>query len=147
MLSAAASLIHRKASRRVIGNDRPESEMTMRTLLTAALIAIGLVQPAQAQTAAAQRMAASGQPVRAIGDSGRGEALVARWCGECHHGGDPRVASDQAPTIPWIVALARKDPAFIRTFLTQPHAPMPPLELDRGQIEDVIAYFADLAAR
>jgi len=115
----------------------------MRPILTAALIAIGIAQAAQAQPTASS----SAQPIKYVGDAQRGEALVTRWCTSCHRLSDDGSATDQAPTIRWIAGRVRENPAYIRTFLNHPHAPMPPLDLDRGEIEDVIVYFGELAAR
>jgi mono/diheme cytochrome c family protein len=85
------------------------------------------------------------QPIKIIGDATRGEALVTRWCTSCHRLSDDGTASDQAPTIRWIADLAQKNPGYIRAFLNRPHAPMPPLDLDRTEIEDAVTYFRAIA--
>jgi len=69
-----------------------------------------------------------------------GEALAQRCCISCHLPGNAASGTDAAPTLHQIRALARAEPDRIRTFLTRPHDPMPPLELSRGDIADIVAY-------
>jgi mono/diheme cytochrome c family protein len=115
-----------------------ELEDHMRKTAIIALLAFAGAPPAAAQPDDAVPRP---QPIRIVGDAARGEALVTRWCTSCHRLSNDGTASDQAPSIPWIADQARKDPNYIRVFLNHPHAPMPPLDLDRGEIEDAVAYF------
>jgi mono/diheme cytochrome c family protein len=119
----------------------------MRTILTVALIVAGIAQTGVVRAAHAQHASSGAKPIPVIGDAQRGEALVTRWCTSCHRLSDDGSATDQAPTIRWIAGQVKQQPNYIRTFLNHPHAPMPPLDLDRGEIEDVIVYFKGLAAR
>jgi len=82
-----------------------------------------------------------------VGDAGRGEALTHRWCAACHQPAGAAVATDAAQTFARIAEKVRKDPAYIRAFLNHPHAPMPPLDLDQGEIADIVAYFDELSKR
>ncbi len=66
--------------------------------------------------------------------------MVQRWCAPCHQLGDAPSASDAAPTLNQIGDLVRKDPERVRIFLSRPHSPMPPLQLGRAEISDIIAY-------
>ncbi len=108
-------------------------------------LAFGLPAVFYLAAAATQAPPLAPNAVRIVGDAGRGEQLAGRWCASCHLPSSTGSVSDAAPTFHWIGALARKNPESVRTFLSHPHAPMPPLELDRGQIEDLVAYFRSLA--
>lgn len=110
----------------------------MRMTPVMALIALGIASPAMAQQ---DKAVSKPHPIKILGDAKRGETLVTRWCTSCHRLTDDGTASDQAPTIRWIADLAQKNPGYIRTFLNRPHAPMPPLDLDRTEIEDAVTYF------
>jgi len=98
------------------------------------LLAISLVLPALAQESNIK------------GDAARGYALAQRWCSDCHLlKGETRAVQG----IPPFQAIARdpsKTPEYLRAFLVKPHGSMPPLELDRRQIEDIIAYIGSLRA-
>jgi len=98
------------------------------------LLAISLVFPALAQES------------KLTGDAARGHALAQHWCSDCHL---LKGATRAVQGIPPFQAIARdpnKTPDYLRAFLAEPHEPMPPLALDRRQIEDVIAYIATLQA-
>jgi mono/diheme cytochrome c family protein len=114
----------------------------MRVILVLPLVLVGMVQPAFAQQ---QPPASATHPLKVPGDADRGEALTKRWCASCHLPDSKGAVSDVAPSFHWIAGQVQRNPDFIRTFLTHPHAPMPPLELDRGQIEDLVTYFQALA--
>jgi mono/diheme cytochrome c family protein len=114
-------------------------ESNIRIALALALCLGGTALPAHGQAPQ------STHPVKAIGDPVRGEALAKRWCASCHLPGANGSATDAAPSFPRVADWAQSHPDDIRTFLTRPHAPMPPLELDRVQIEDMVAYFRKLA--
>lgn len=79
-------------------------------------------------------------------DPAAGKRLAVRWCSQCHVVADqPAKAADAGPPFP---ALA-KDPAktedTLRGFLQHPQAPMPPLELSRRDINDLVAYIESLS--
>jgi mono/diheme cytochrome c family protein len=112
----------------------------MRTAFFLALTVTTAAVPAFGQLA----QSTTQYPIKAVGDAARGAGLAKRWCAECHSPNG--VVSDAAPTFQWIARRNQQQPGFIRAFLTHPHAPMPPLELDRSQIEDLVTYFGTLAA-
>lgn len=114
----------------------------MRLALVLTLALAGIAFPAIAQDRPAPK---PGQPVKVPPDAGRGEALAMRWCAPCHLPSANGSVTDAVPTFHWVAAQTKKDPDSIRAFLSRPHAPMPPLELDRSQIEDFVAYFQKLA--
>ncbi len=74
----------------------------------------------------------------------RGEALAHLWCTGCHAVKGAPVAADTGPTFMSIARDPNMGPDFLRGFLSKPHAPMPPLELTGGEIEDFVAYFRHL---
>lgn len=92
-------------------------------------------------------LAAAHAVAKPVGDPGRGEALTQRWCASCHQPTGKAAATDMVPTFAQIAAKEKMNPAYIRTFLNHPHAPMPPLDLDQAEIADIVAYFDDLAKR
>jgi mono/diheme cytochrome c family protein len=81
------------------------------------------------------------------GDAAKGEAMARRWCAACHLLEGQGRASDAAPAFATIARDPRKTDDYLRTFLARPHAPMPPLQLSRGEIEDIVAYFDALRGR
>ncbi len=84
-------------------------------------------------------------PLPGIADASRGAALANRWCAPCHAPGG--AVSDTIPSFRWIAGRSEREPGFIKAFLSHPHSPMPPLELDRAQIADLVAYFQSLDTR
>ena len=93
--------------------------------------------------AAAVLCAGSANAQRA--DAAAGSRLAGSVCSNCHVVRDgQRAGMDSAPTF---AALAQ-DPAMtnerLRRFLNQPHSQMPPIQISRGEIEDLIAYIRTL---
>lgn len=78
----------------------------------------------------------------AAGDPAQGRASAQRWCSSCHAVGAPGSGGDTAPPFS-AVARIRSD-EYLRGFLTRPHPPMPPLELSRQDIDDIVAHIATL---
>ena|SRR5579883_1323209 len=87
------------------------------------------------------------QSGKAPGDAVKGEAMARRWCAACHLLEGQGKASDVAPAFATIAHNPKKTDDYLRTFLSHPHAPMPPLQLSRGEIEDIVAYFDALRGR
>lgn len=85
-----------------------------------------------------------GPSALAAGDPDAGAALAMRWCTSCH----VVRQLDSGPVVqgpPTFQAMAReRTPDALRTFLARPHDPMPPLELSRADIENLIAYLETL---
>jgi len=71
-----------------------------------------------------------------FGDAGRGEALFRKWCVACH-ALDTASLADQVPSKAALSAKYATKAAALKTFLTQPHRPMPPLELSNQEILDI----------
>jgi len=83
----------------------------------------------------------------AAGDAKMGRVLAEHWCMSCHAGTGSAAASDSAP--PFIALMRRTDRTRegLRTWLTNPHAPMPNLSLTRNEIDDLVAYLFTLRGR
>ncbi|MEW5728756.1 MAG: c-type cytochrome [Pseudomonadota bacterium] len=90
--------------------------------------------------------AASG-PARAVAPSAEtGADIAARWCAGCHVVSPSGAGTDAAPSFAAIAG--RRDPADLRLFLSQPHAPaMRGFDLTAREIEDVVAYIGTLGQR
>lgn len=74
----------------------------------------------------------------------RGKAVAGQWCTDCHSTGATAEAGDVGPTFDEIIA--GRSPDYIRGFLSNPHVrgSMPPFDLARQHIEDIIAYMQSL---
>jgi len=88
-----------------------------------------------------------GHPVATtVGNAAAGEALARRWCSSCHVVPGGAGGTDAAPPMMSIAMHEGGDPVHFRAFLTRPHGRMPPFQLARGEIADILAYFRMLAA-
>lgn len=74
-----------------------------------------------------------------------GRHLAERWCSPCH--ATSTRGSDAAKSFEAIAASPAGEPARMRRFLTDPHAPMPPMQLAQSEIEDLVAYVVSLRPR
>lgn len=108
---------------------------------SALAVSTALSQPSLAQAPPAQP---PGEPSVAEEMAvAEGRALARRWCASCH-------VAEGAGTdvVPPLAALgARRSPERLRQFLSAPHGGMPPLALDRREIEALLAYLTDIAHR
>jgi mono/diheme cytochrome c family protein len=78
-------------------------------------------------------------------DGAAGEALARRWCAACHVvAADQTAAGDAAPSFRAIANDPTRTENALRTWLADPHPPMPNPGLSADQIEAVIAYIATL---
>ncbi|WP_446719477.1 c-type cytochrome [Inquilinus sp. OTU3971] len=76
----------------------------------------------------------------AVGDGARGRAIVETWCTSCHAPDRARTAADAAPSLSEIRHRPDLTPDGLRTWLADPHPPMPNLNLTPQEIEDLVAY-------
>ena len=78
------------------------------------------------------------------GDAVEGKKIISQWCVTCHLTDGNRSASDVGPPFAQIA----KDPAYtderLRSWLHEPHPPMPNFELSKPTIENIIAYIRSL---
>ncbi|MEQ9640095.1 MAG: cytochrome c [Alphaproteobacteria bacterium] len=79
---------------------------------------------------------------QAGGDAGNGARIAQAWCAGCHVAGDR--GTDMAPPLGEIANWPGRDEAWFHTWLSDPHPPMPRLELSRRDIADLIAYLLSL---
>jgi cytochrome c len=81
-------------------------------------------------------------PAAAAGDAQQGESLARTWCSGCHLVGT--AGGDAAPPLAAIARDPGRTDAYIYAWLTDPHPPMPQLDLSRQEIADLIAYLDTL---
>ena len=77
-------------------------------------------------------------------DVNHGEAVVKRWCAECHMVAANQKGSTEAPPFSAIAKRPDFDAAKIAFFLLDPHPKMPNMHLSRMEVADVAAYIATL---
>lgn len=74
-----------------------------------------------------------------------GKALAERWCSSCHLVSPEQTsATTEAPPFATIAERPQEEIEELDVFLAQPHPPMPPVNLSRQEIKDVLAYIASL---
>ncbi|HYD70822.1 c-type cytochrome [Azospirillum sp.] len=78
-------------------------------------------------------------------DARNGRAIAERWCTACHVVAEGQAGSDAAPSLPQVARNRATDQRWLRAWLTDPHPPMPNLNLSRGDIDDLVAYLERLA--
>ncbi|GHD60103.1 hypothetical protein GCM10017083_45770 [Thalassobaculum fulvum] len=88
--------------------------------------------------------AAPAAAAESIDPAKRGAEIAARWCSDCHASGASARASDVGPPFPKIARERSAD--YLRGFLANPHVrgQMPPFDLTRDRIEDLVAYLQSL---
>jgi mono/diheme cytochrome c family protein len=84
------------------------------------------------------------QPVLAA-DASNGEQLAKRWCAACHVVAiNQREASADAPPFEEIAKRPNFSESGLTTFLLDPHAKMPNMNLTRIEAADIAAYVSKL---
>lgn len=79
-------------------------------------------------------------PAIAAGDAEAGADVALRWCTACHLI-RPLASGPVLQGPPTFQTMAReRPPGALRAFLANPHAPMPPIELSRTDIDNLLAY-------
>jgi mono/diheme cytochrome c family protein len=77
-------------------------------------------------------------------DANHGEAVVKRWCAECHMVAAGQKATTEAPPFSGIAKRPDFDAAKVAFFLLYPHPKMPNMQLTRSEVADIAAYIATL---
>jgi mono/diheme cytochrome c family protein len=78
-------------------------------------------------------------------DASNGERLAERWCAACHVVSlNQRGASSDAPPFKEIAKRPNFSQRGIATFLLDPHAKMPDMNLTRFEAGDIAAYIGKL---
>ena len=78
------------------------------------------------------------------GDPEAGRDLVRSWCTACHVVDLEGTGADAGPALPTLLAGKQRSADEIRGWLTDPHPPMPNLNLSRQEIDDILAYLQSL---
>jgi mono/diheme cytochrome c family protein len=79
------------------------------------------------------------------GNPENGKVVAERWCASCHIVSTGQTsATTEAPAFETIAKRSPEEMENLEVFLAAPHAPMPPLELSRAEIRDLVAYIASL---
>lgn len=73
-----------------------------------------------------------------------GEAVVKRWCADCHMVAAGQKISTEAPPFSGIAKRPDFDASRIAFFLLDPHPKMPNMYLSRADVADIAAYIATL---
>ncbi len=79
-------------------------------------------------------------------DPAIGETLAKQWCAQCHvvdEGATP--GADAGPPFAALARDPKKSESALRGFLHDPQQPMPPLDLSKQDIDDLVAYILSLA--
>jgi len=79
------------------------------------------------------------------GDTAEGRRIADHWCSSCHVATNLSGGTDAVPTLESIAKDRRRSPEWVRQWLSDPHPPMPNLNLTRAEIEDVISYLETLS--
>jgi mono/diheme cytochrome c family protein len=78
----------------------------------------------------------------------QGHEIARNWCSSCHlvePGGAS--GSDAAPPLPAVAQDPSLSPDRLRSWLADPHPPMPNLSLTRDEVEALVAYIGSLRAQ
>jgi len=82
-------------------------------------------------------------PARA-GDVENGKMLATRWCSNCHQVGSRMPAQDAVPPLHEVAMRPYATKQWLTDWLTNPHPPMPKLDLTRREIDDLVAFLLTL---
>lgn len=86
--------------------------------------------------------ALSAQAALAAGSSQAGKEIAERWCSGCHAVG--ATGTDAAPPFTEIAKRPDRSDDYFYVWLSDPHPPMPRLDLSRQDIANLIAYLRSL---
>lgn len=80
-----------------------------------------------------------------LGDAANGKILAENWCSSCHLVSSKQAtATTEAPPFATIAQRPPDELEKLGALITDPHPPMPQLNLSRDQIADLVAYIASL---
>jgi mono/diheme cytochrome c family protein len=74
----------------------------------------------------------------------RGEAVLQRWCQDCHVPAGQTYHPDMAPSFESIVRRPGRDATYLRRFLDEDHFPMTTYRLFAAEKDDLVAYLDTL---
>ena len=105
----------------------------------------GFLQGAAVRRAAFGVLAAIITQPALAADASNGGRLAVRWCAACHVvASDQRVANGDAPPFEEIANRPNFSESGLVTFLLDPHAKMPDMNLTRIEAGDIAAYVRKL---
>jgi mono/diheme cytochrome c family protein len=87
---------------------------------------------------------ATGVAAAEAGDVTNGRAIAERWCSNCHQTDSRRVAQDFAPPLRVVAGRSYATEKWLKSWIADPHPPMPNLNLTQAQIDDVVSYLKTL---
>jgi mono/diheme cytochrome c family protein len=74
----------------------------------------------------------------------RGHEAAMQWCGSCHIVSGQVRANDMVPSFDTIANQPNYTDDRLRGIISNPHPPMPPLQITRSDIESFVLYFRTL---
>ena len=77
-------------------------------------------------------------------DANRGRELTLRWCVACHVVEEETPGGDAGPSFASVVNRLGRTDEELRVWLSDPHPPMPEMNLSSIEIDDIIAHIATL---
>jgi mono/diheme cytochrome c family protein len=83
-------------------------------------------------------------------DTAQGRDLAQKLCVNCHiieHGGQQDQVTVGIPSFMAIANKAEQTNSKLRSFVRQPHPPMPSVELSEHQLDNIVAYILSLKDR
>ena len=88
---------------------------------------------------------APGPSAQAAGDPGEGKRVAERWCAGCHIVDRSGRQRDTAPAFAVLANDPAKSAQYLKTWITNPHPPMPNFNLTRRTVDDLVAYIRSLS--
>ena len=77
-------------------------------------------------------------------DAERGRELALRWCVACHVVDEKEPGGDAGPAFASVVNRLGRTEDELRGWLSDPHPPMPDMNLSAVEIDDILAYILSL---
>ena len=89
-------------------------------------------------------LSAAAEPARAAGDALEGKRVAERWCSGCHVVSKSGRGGGAAPAFVALANNPAKSERYLKTWITNPHPPMPNFNLSRRTVDDLVAYILSL---
>ncbi len=77
-------------------------------------------------------------------DAERGRELALRWCASCHVVDADAPGGDAGPAFATLVNRLGRTEEELRVWLSDPHPPMPEMNLSGVEIDDILAHILSL---
>lgn len=82
----------------------------------------------------------------AAGDAEEGRRVARQWCSSCHIVGPGMRGGDAAPPFQALADDPTKTEHYLKTWISNPHPPMPNFNLTRRTVDDLTAYIRSLSS-